>query len=95
MAKINTAAKGRRLEHKTIRRLEAEGYDCTRAAASKGTWDIVAIGNEGIRLIQVKANRAPGSKERRQMVMAAAPPNASKEFWVWKDNAREPIIKVF
>ena len=95
MAKINTAAKGRRLEHKTIRRLEAEGYDCTRAAASKGKWDIIAIGDKGIRLVQVKANRPPGSKERREMIQALVPPNASKEYWVWKDHAREPIIKVF
>ena len=92
--RINTAAKGRRLEHKTIRVLESAGYDCTRAAASKGTWDIVAINSQGIRLVQVKANRPPGPLEREAMQEAIAPPNASREYWIWKDGAREPIIKV-
>ena len=59
--RINTAAKGRRLEHKTIRVLEAAGYDCTRAAASKGTWDIVAMNEDNLRLIQVKAGRVQKS----------------------------------
>ena len=95
MSKINTAAKGRRLEHKTIRRLELQGYDCTRSAGSKGKWDIIAIGENGIKLVQVKANRPPGSKECREMIQASVPHNATKEYWVWKDNAREPIIKVF
>ena len=94
MARINTAAKGRRLEHKTIRVLEAAGYRCTRAAGSKGVWDIVAIGPAGIRLVQVKANSAPGPLEREQMEMFEAPPSCTKEYWVWKDKAREPIIKI-
>lgn len=92
--RINTAAKGRRLEHKTIRVLEAAGYDCTRAAASKGTWDIVAMNEDNLRLIQVKANHPPGPKERQSMAGAKAPPLASREFWVWKDNVREPLIKI-
>ena len=92
--RINTAAKGRRLEHKTIRVLEAAGYDCTRAAASKGTWDIVAMNEDNLRLIQVKANHPPGPKERQSMAGAKAPPLASTEFRVWKDNVREPLIKI-
>ena len=93
MARINTAAKGRRLEHKTIKLLESAGYRCTRAAASKGVWDIIAIGPVSIRLIQVKANGAPGPLEREQMELFEAPPNVTKEYWVWVDKAREPIIK--
>lgn len=92
--RINTAAKGRRLEHKTIKLLEAAGYVCTRAAGSKGVWDIIAIGPVGIRLIQVKANKPPGPLEREQMGEFQAPANATKEMWVWKDRAREPIIKM-
>ena len=93
MARINTAAKGRRLEHKTIKMLEAAGYRCTRAAGSKGVWDIVAIGPDGIRLVQVKANGAPGPSERKQMEIFEAPSNVSKEYWVWVDKARQPVIK--
>ena len=89
---INTAAKGRRLEYKTIRLLEAAGYNCTRSAASKGVWDIVAIGPQGVRLIQVKANRQPGPLEREQMAAFPAPPGVSREYWVWRDHARDPTI---
>ena len=92
--RINTAAKGRRLEHKTIRVLEAAGYDCTRAAASKGTWDIVAMNEDNLRLIPGQANHPPGPKERQSLAGAKAPPLASREFWVWKDNVREPLIKI-
>jgi len=94
MAKINTAAKGRRLEHRTIRLLEAAGYRCTRAAGSKGVWDIIAIGPCGVRLLQIKSNRAPGTLEREAMAEFVAPPGVTKEYWVWKDRAREPIIKI-
>mgnify|MGYP003627953788 CR=1 FL=1 len=92
--RINTAAKGRRLEHKTIKVLKRVGYDCMRSAASKGTWDVIAIGPVDIRLVQVKANRPPGPIERENMAEAVAPPNATKEFWVWKDGEREPYIEL-
>ena len=94
MARINTAAKGRRLEHKTIKLLESAGYRCTRAAASKGVWDIVAIGPNCIRLIQVKANKAPGPLEREEMQEFQVPQGVTREYWVWKDREREPIIKI-
>jgi len=93
MPRINTAAKGRRLEHRTIKLLEAAGYSCTRAAGSKGVWDIIAIGPVSIRLIQVKANNAPGPVEREAMELFEAPSNATKEYWVWVDKVRQPIIK--
>ena len=89
----NAKAKGTRLELKTIKRLEAEGYRCTRAAGSKGVWDIVAIGETDIRLVQVKANKAPGPDERKQMERFKVPENVSREYWVWVDKAREPIVK--
>ena len=92
--RINTAAKGRRLEHKTMRLLERAGYACMRSAASKGVWDIIAIGPNGTRCIQVKANRPPGPLEREQMAEFRVPHGVTREYWVWKDRAREPIIKV-
>ena len=92
---MNRAAKGRRLEHKTMKRLEAIGYACTRSSASKGVWDVIAIRGQDIRLIQVKANRPPPPAERDSMQEFRAPDVCSKEFWVWKDREREPHIFEF
>lgn len=91
---MNTAAKGRRLEHKTRERLEAEGYDVLRSAASKGSWDLVAIRATDIRLVQVKANAWPGSVEMESMQLTKVPANCSREVWRWDDRAREPRVRV-
>ena len=85
-------AKGSRAEHKTIKRLETVGYTCTRAAGSMGAWDIIAISPSDVRLIQVKCNRNPGSVEMETLELFQCPQYVSKEVWVWKDFAREPII---
>lgn len=77
-----------------MKRLEAVGYKCTRSAASLGEWDVIAIGAHGTRLVQVKANRRPGSVEMEALNSFEVPPHTSKEVWVWKDRAREPIIEV-
>ncbi len=41
---MNCKAKGTRAELRAMRILEAAGYVCTRASASLGLFDIVAIG---------------------------------------------------
>ena len=92
--RINTKAKGTRLEHRTMRVLEAAGYKCCRSAASLGEWDVIAIGPAGVRLVQVKANRRPGSIEMETLNNFVAPTNCSREVWVWKDRARQPIIEI-
>jgi Holliday junction resolvase len=89
---MNAKAKGTRLEHKSIKMLERTGYYCCRAAASLGLFDIIAIGPNGVRLVQVKANRNCGGVERERIEMFPVPTNCTKELWVWHDYAREPII---
>ena len=91
---MNTKAKGTRLEHKTMDYLEAIGYLTTRSAASLGAFDVIAVGPIGVRLIQVKANRAPGPPEREQMEAISVPDNCTIEYWVWKDYARKPIVSI-
>ncbi len=91
---MNTKRKGTAREHKTMRRLEAEGYRCTRAAASLGEWDIIAIGPNDVRLIQVKSNRWPGSEERKRMKQFAVPRGVIKEIWRWDDYSRQPSVEV-
>ena len=90
---MNAKAKGTRAEHKTMRMLESFGYRCTRAAASLGEWDIIAIGPRDVRLIQCKCSRWPGSVEMEKLEMFPCPAVVSKEVWRWNDYARAPLIK--
>uniref|UniRef100_A0A6M3JF62 Holliday junction resolvase n=2 Tax=viral metagenome TaxID=1070528 RepID=A0A6M3JF62_9ZZZZ len=65
MALKNAKAKGSRLENLAKRQLEAIGWAVTRAAASLGAWDLVAVKTgecadpRGVTvlLVQVKSNR--------------------------------------
>jgi len=89
---MNTAAAGRRREHKSRRWLEDRGFHVVRAAASKGLFDLVAIGATCVELVQVKTNRPPSPAERRAMLALAVPVNVRKRIHVWRTRAREPRI---
>lgn len=58
---MNRIAKGCRAEHRSIELLQQEGYACIRSAASKGAFDVVAIGREDVLLIQCKCTRWPSA----------------------------------
>lgn len=89
-----SARSGARAERRARRILEAAGYIVTRAAGSRGLWDLVAIGPRDIRLVQVKAGTARLSPvEREQLQSATVPPNASREYWRFPPRARAPIIE--
>jgi len=87
-------AKGSRNERKTIRLLEALGYVCTKAGGSLGMFDVIALGRDGIKAIQVKSNRWPGSIEMETLELIMLHPIISKEIWRWDDYAREPKVKI-
>jgi len=44
---MNTKGKGTRNEHRAIHPIAAAGFSCTRAAASLGMFDVIAIGRQG------------------------------------------------
>ena len=92
----NPKAKGSQREHKSIKLLEAVGYSCTRAAASLGVFDIIAVNSLGTRHIQVKSNKYPDPAERETMreMIPRLPINATVECWRWDDGARVPKIKL-
>ena len=48
---MSAKSKGTRNEHRSIKILEAAGYECTRAAGSLGAWDIVGIGSTDVVLV--------------------------------------------
>lgn len=90
---MNTAAKGRRNEQKTMDMLISLGYQVTSARASKGVFDVWACSSSEILLIQVKSNEWPGSVEMEQIQMFTAPPNARKLVHRWRDRANLPDVR--
>ena len=46
-------AKGSRAERKAIKFLEADGYVCTKAGGSLGVLDVIALGPNAVRCLQV------------------------------------------
>jgi Holliday junction resolvase len=91
---MNTAHKGRRVEWKTRDALEAQGYAVVRAAGSHGVFDLVAIGPKDVRLLQVKANRWPGSDEMEKLRSFRCPAIVSREVWRWDDRMPGPKVRV-
>lgn len=83
---MHAKAKGNRAEYKSIRLLEKEGYQCVRAAASKGTFDVVAVGLFDILLIQVKGGKEwPRPDEMERIRQFPCPPGVKKLVHRWRD----------
>jgi len=83
----NNKKYGTSKEREVIEQLTASGCSVTRAAGSLGLFDIVAIHEYGIRLIQVKSTRAKkvptfGTEVKAIKAFTNHPPNTSKELWV-------------
>jgi len=94
---MNKARKGRNLENRAKKLLEACGYLVIRSAASKGPFDLVAIKERGVvRLIQVKANKGI-SKEERELLQELAHKyvTLSVECWTYFKGERTPLIEIF
>ncbi len=90
---MNRKAKGNRNEHRSMALFEAEGYRCTRAAASLGVFDFVGIGSVDIILCQVKTRDWPGTAEMKAIKSFTAPPNARKVIHRWRHRQRQPDVK--
>ena len=65
-------AAGVRTEHAVIHELTRDGYECTRAASSKGSGDVIAIKEGQVVLVSCKRSRWPGPDERAALVRIAA-----------------------
>jgi Holliday junction resolvase len=87
---MNAKRKGTRNEHRTIKFLEEWGFRCTRSGGSLGVWDIIAVGQVGVYLVQVKTNRKPTPKELAAMQAFKCPGEVAKVLVIWRDRQREP-----
>lgn len=90
---MNTKAKGTRNEHRSAEILEAAGYRVTRAAASLGAWDLVAISSRDVMLVQVKTRDWPGRVELETLREFPAPHCARKILHRWRHRARRPDVR--
>lgn len=89
---MNRAHKGRRREHQSRALLEAQGYVVTRAAGSKGAFDLIGIRGDSIVLAQIKCNRPPSPAERAAMRAIPVPENCRRLIHVWRDGEGEPRV---
>jgi len=91
---MNAKAKGARRERQARMILETAGYFVVKAGGSLGCWDLVALGPQGARLVQVKSNERPRPAERERLALFPRLPYCTKEVWVFFDRQREPAIEV-
>lgn len=91
---MNAKAKGNRNEHKSMAMLEKQGYKCTRAAASLGAFDIIAVGADDVLLVQVKSNEWPRTKEMETIRAFVCPLNCYKIVHRWRDRVSEPDTRI-
>jgi hypothetical protein len=84
--------KGRYYENRVRKELEADGYYTIRSAGSHGLWDVIAIRQDRIRLIQVKAGDPPRKEERMRMAEFNKHPKiATKEIWRFVGGTKKEI----
>ena len=62
---------GRRIEYAVMHAMAAQGWECTRAASSKGTADVIGIRDGQVALVNVKRTRPPGPAERAELLRVA------------------------
>lgn len=90
---MNRKQKGNRNESKSRALLEGQGYAVTRAAASLGVFDLIAISRRDVVLVQCKSNRWPSSVELEAIRAFQCPGNARKLIHRWRDGARAPDVR--
>ena len=77
-------------ERKAAKVLEQAGYVVARTAGSHSPFDVVAVGPNGVRLIQVKRVKEGGiaaalEAAREEIRQVPKVPGVSREVWVWLD----------
>jgi Holliday junction resolvase-like predicted endonuclease len=90
---VNRSAKGRRLEHRSRRILEGEGFAVIRSAASKGAFDLVAFRRDGVTLVQVRAGRWPSPAELEALGAFPAPEGMRRIVHRWLPRTAAPEIR--
>jgi len=84
---MNNYRRGYAVELRVKEILEGAGFLVIRAAGSHGPFDLVAIGEKEVKLVQVKRTkknpRGIAIRVLRELEGVKAPPSVSIEVWVW------------
>jgi len=92
---MSAKSKGSDAEYRCMRRLEKLGYLCIRSSASHSIYDVIAIGPNDVKCIQVKYNTSTLSRAEREAIKAhIVPKNVSKEYWRYIKQKKDPVIEV-
>ena len=83
MAKRSRYRLGRRLEYRIKKLLEEFGYEVIRSAGSHGRWDLVAVKDKIVRLIQVKKGKIQRHKIKDLIPLITTPCLLSREAWFY------------
>jgi Holliday junction resolvase len=93
--------RGAAKERELVRMLEAEGFLVFRSAMSGGPYDLIAMKDRELRLIQVKRrnDRRRRAEPRFLAELAAATPRSRsvqvlKELWVWIERDAWHVTRV-
>ena len=82
---------GRRVEWEVVHDLTEAGYECTRAASSKGVADVIAFKPGQVLLVNVKRTRVPEPAERLALLRVAAMLPGTAIPVLARKPARQPI----
>jgi len=77
-------------ERKALKVLEEAGYIVARTAGSHSPFDVVAVGPNGVRFIQVKRVKEGGftavlETAREEIKQLPKVQGVSREVWIWLD----------
>lgn len=89
----NSKAKGSRNERRSRDIFRAAGYYVTRAGASLGEWDLVALGPHGVILCQVKTRDWPGALEMGALRESCPWPYVTRLVHRYRDGVRQPDVR--
>jgi len=77
--------RGRSREYQVLKRLRAEGWFCSRSAASHGPVDIFAGRNGQVLMVQVKSGTGRASREEKEILQLwGAAFNGTVEIWKYR-----------
>ncbi len=86
---MNTKAKGRNNDNKTIKFLSGFGfYKFMKSAASSGDFDLITYNHKGIVFVQTKTNSKPHVEEILKLMQTRTPECALRFIFVWVDHVR-------
>jgi hypothetical protein len=95
--------KGNRNVRKTIKALTEQGFRAEKVEYRSrfhthdlfGLFDVLAINEKVIRLIQVKSNAWPSKEHAAAMREFVCPENVIKECWRWESHIQKPRIMLY